>query len=199
MSVHGRSRMPRLGLAAASVLLALTGCSSAVGDTGAPDKGYISGDGTVTVTPAAERGSARSFAGKTLDGGSFDVADHRGEVVVVNVWGSWCPPCVEETPQLQRVWSSFAEAGKPVAFVGIDIKESPATAAAFIRANGVTYPSISDSASGGQPMLALQGRAAATPTTLVLDRHGRIAARVLGATTALTLTAMINDVLAEPS
>ncbi len=81
--------------------------------------------------------------------------------------------------------------------MGIDIKESAATAAAFLKANGVTYPSLSDSGSGGQPMLALQGKAAATPTTLVLDRQGRIAARVLGATTVGTLTGLVDDVLAE--
>jgi hypothetical protein len=84
-----------------------------------------------------------------------------------------------------------------VAFVGIDIKESAATAAAFLKANKVTYPSLSDSGSGGQPMLALQGKAAATPSTLVLDRQGRIAARVLGATTVSTLTGLVDDVLAE--
>jgi len=84
-----------------------------------------------------------------------------------------------------------------VQFVGIDIKESPATAAAFLKANGVTFPSLSDGASGGQPMLALQGRAPATPSTLVLDRQGRIAARILGPVTAATLSAIVDDVVGE--
>ena len=163
-------------------------------------KGYVAGDGTVEQLAVADRGAAVSLGGTTVDGKSWSTAaDAPGKVVVVNVWGSWCAPCVDETPHLQQVWQSYSTAGKPVAFVGIDIKEGAATAVAFLRANGVTYPSLSDSGSGGQPMLALQGKAAATPSTLVLDRQGRIAARVLGATTASTLTALVDDVLAEPT
>jgi len=161
-------------------------------------KGYVAGDGTVQQLAVADRGAAVSLAGTTVDGKVWSTAaDAAGKVVVVNVWGSWCAPCVDETPHLQQVWQSYSTAGKSVAFVGIDIKESAPTAAAFLRANAVTYPSLSDSGSGGQPMLALQGKAAATPSTLVLDRQGRIAARVLGATTASTLTGLVDDVLAE--
>jgi len=161
-------------------------------------KGYVAGDGTVEQLAVADRGAAVSLGGTTVDGKSWSTAaDAPGKVVVVNVWGSWCAPCVDETPHLQQVWQSYSIAGKPVAFVGIDIKESAATAAAFLKANSVTYPSLSDSGSGGQPMLALQGKAAATPSTLVLDRQGRIAARVLGATTVSTLTGLVDDVLAE--
>ena len=161
-------------------------------------KGYVAGDGTVEQLAVADRGAAVSLGGTTVDGKSWSTAaDAPGKVVVVNVWGSWCGPCVDETPHLQQVWQSYSTAGKPVAFVGIDIKESAATAAAFLKANSVTYPSLSDSGSGGQPMLALQGKAAATPSTLVLDRQGRIAARVLGATTVSTLTGLVDDVLAE--
>jgi len=161
-------------------------------------KGYIAGDGTVEQLAVANRGAAVALAGTTVDGKPWSSsADSAGKVVVVNVWGSWCGPCVDETPHLQQVWQSYSTAGKPVAFVGIDIKESAATAAAFLTANNVTYPSLSDSGSGGQPMLALQGKAAATPSTLVLDRKGRIAARVLGATTVSTLTGLVDDVLAE--
>jgi thiol-disulfide isomerase/thioredoxin len=147
-------------------------------------KGYVAGDGTVEQLP--------------VDGKPWSMADDAaGKVVVVNVWGSWCAPCVDETPHLQQVWQSYSTAGKPVAFVGIDIKEGAATAAGFLKANGVSYPSLSDSQSGGQPMLALQGKASATPSTLVLDHKGRIAARVLGATTPGTLTALVDHVLAE--
>ena len=161
-------------------------------------KGYVAGDGTVEQLAVADRGAAVSLGGTTVDGKSWSTAaDAPGKVVVLNVWGSWCAPCVDETPHLQQVWQSYSTAGKPVAFVGIDIKESAATAAAFLKANSVTYPSLSDSGSGGQPMLALQGKAAATPSTLVLDRQGRIAARVLGATTVSTLMGLVDDVLAE--
>ena len=161
-------------------------------------KGYVAGDGTVQQVAVAQRDTTVALAGTTVDGKAWSAAaDAKDKVVVVNVWGSWCGPCVDETPHLQQVWSSLSSAGQPVQFVGIDIKESPVNAAAFLKANGVSYPSLSDSASGGQPMLALQGKAPATPSTLVLDRQGRIAARVLGATTAATLSAIIDDVVAE--
>jgi thiol-disulfide isomerase/thioredoxin len=195
-------------LAAVSVLaLAVTlgGCSadtsSVAEQAKAGDgKGYVAGDGSVQQLAAADRTTTVTLSGTTVEGTPWSTAaDAEGKVVVVNVWGSWCGPCVDETPHLQQVWSSFSAAGKPVQFVGIDIKESPATAAAFLRANGVTYPSLSDSASGGQPMLALQGRAPATPSTLVLDRHGRVAARILGPATAATLTGVVDDVVAEPA
>lgn len=191
--------------AAIGLLATLTACSPDAGSVAeqakaGDGKGYIAGDGSVQQVPVAERSTTVALAGTTVDGAAWSMADNaKGKVVVVNVWGSWCGPCVDETPHLQQVWSSLSAAGKPVQFVGIDIKESPANAAAFLKANAITYPSLSDSASGGQPMLALQGRASATPTTLVLDRQGRIAARVLGATTASTLSGLIDDVVAEPA
>jgi thiol-disulfide isomerase/thioredoxin len=202
-----RSVLGRAGaaVAAAGLLLTVAACSSDASSVAeqakaGDGKGYVAGDGSVQQVAAADRSTVVALSGTTVDGASWSTAaDAKGKVVVVNVWGSWCGPCVDETPHLQQVWSSLSAAGKPVQFVGIDIKESPVNAAAFLRANGITYPSLSDSASGGQPMLALQGRASATPTTLVLDRQGRIAARVLGATTASTLSGLIDDVVAEPA
>jgi thiol-disulfide isomerase/thioredoxin len=161
-------------------------------------KGYVAGDGTVEQLDPSKRGSPVTLSGTTVDGAAWSMtADAPGKIVVVNVWGSWCPPCVEEQPQLQQVWAGLQSAQKPVAFIGIDTLEGPETGAAFLRANNVTYPSLSNPASKGQPMLALQGKASATPSTLVLDTQGRIAARVLGPTTAGTLRALIDDVLAE--
>lgn len=198
-----RGRRVGLVVVALGLTLVAGACTddpnSVAGQAKAGDgKGYVAGDGAVQQLPAAERADAVTLAGTTVDGKPWSMAtDAAGKVIVVNVWGAWCAPCVDETPHLQQVWQSYSAAGKPVAFVGIDIKEGAATAAAFLKANGVTYPSLSDSASGGQPMLALQGKAAATPSTLVLDRKGRIAARVLGATTVGTLTGLVDDVLAE--
>ena len=162
------------------------------------NKGYVAGDGRVQQVAAAQRGAPVVLSGTTLEGQPWSMAaDAAGKVVVINVWGSWCPPCVEEQPHLQEVWTSMLAAKKPVAFIGIDTKESASTGLAFVKANGVTYPSISNDATQGQPMLALQGKASATPSTLVLDSQGRIAARVLGATTVSTLTGLIDDVLTE--
>lgn len=200
-------RMPRasgvlLAGALCAVALFIGACSNDANSVAAQakagdNKGYVAGDGTVEQLSLEQRATPISLSGATVDGGSWSSADHTGKVVVVNVWGAWCPPCVEETPTLQQVSAAMTSAGKPVTFVGIDLRDSPATALAFIKANGVTYPSISDSVGKGQPMLALQGKAPATPTTLVLDRQGRVAARILGPTTVTTLTALIDDVVAE--
>lgn len=184
-------------------LTSLGACStdpnSIAGQAKAGDgKGYVAGDGRVEQLTPAKREAPIALSGTTVDGTSWSMAaDAPGKVVVVNVWGSWCPPCVEEQPRLQEVWAGLQAAQKPVAFIGIDTLEGPETGAAFMRANTVTYPSLSNPASGGQPLLALQGKSSATPSTLVLDTQGRIAARVLGATTVGTLSALVDDVLAE--
>lgn len=160
-------------------------------------KGYVAGDGTVEQLPEGSRGEPISLSGTTVDGGTWSLAkDGANQVVVVNVWGSWCPPCVGEMPILQKVYAEQQAAKTPVTFVGLAIKESPESSLAFLKANNVTFPSISDRASGGAPMLALAGKAPATPTTLVLDRQGRIAARVSSTVTEATLRALIADALA---
>lgn len=197
----GRTRSPLVALVAAlAATTGLAGCSS---DTGADSvaaqasagdrKGYISGDGTVEQIPASDRGAPVDLSGTTVTGRHWSSADARGEVVVVNKWGSWCPPCVGEADDLQAVWQKMKDSGKPVRFVGIDFRESPQTGAAFLRSRGITYPSLSDES--GTLVLDLQGKASATPTTLVLDRKGRIAARVLGPVGRRTLTGLVDDVL----
>ncbi len=184
--------------AAAAVLLAvvLTGCSGSPAQSGAPDKGYISGDGTLTLMPAADRKDAVTFAGSTLQGDRFDVTDHRGEVVVVNVWGSWCAPCIAEAPVLERVWEQTRSL--EVQFVGVNSRDQEAAARAHERRFEISYPSIDDD--GGRVLLAFRGTLPpiATPSTLVLDRQGRVAARVLGPVSASTRRGVVDDVLAEP-
>ena len=199
-------RRARWAAIAATVTLALTtaACSSDSNSLEAQARsgnraGYVAGDGTITQIPAASRGEALALDGITVDGGQWSRAvDGAGKVVVVNVWGSWCAPCVEETPILQKVWSAQRTAGRPVVFVGVDVKEPPAQALAFMKKEGVTYPSISDQASESRPMIVLAGKTPATPTTLILDRQGRVAARVLGPVSESTLTALIDDAVAEP-
>jgi thiol-disulfide isomerase/thioredoxin len=136
-----------------------------------------------------------ALSGTTLDGASWNVADAKDKVLVLNVWGQWCGPCVAEMPHLQQVWSQLSAAGKPVQLMGINYRDGVETARAFLRANKITYPSLEDD--GGRTLLALRGKANTTPTTLVLDRQGRIAARVSGPVTAATLSGLVNDVLGE--
>lgn len=180
------------------VALVASGCSqdpsSVTAQAKAGDrKGYVSGDGTIERLPAAERGAPVQLAGETVAGGQWRSTDVRGKVVVVNVWGSWCPPCVKEAPDLQRAWAAYEPGGR-VAFVGIDFREEAGTGRAFLESRGITYPSLSDEA--GVLLLALQGRANAVPTTLVLDTDGRIAARVSGPVTEATVRGLVDDLLA---
>ncbi|MEP6797312.1 MAG: TlpA disulfide reductase family protein [Lapillicoccus sp.] len=209
-SLRGRARQRRRAAAAPALLLTalvcvlgVAACSSdpnsvAQQAKAGDNKGFVAGNGAVEQLAASKRGAPVTLTGKTVTGSDWSMStDGKAKVVVVNVWGQWCGPCVEEMPHLQQVWSTYEKQKAPVAFVGIEINEPSATGLSFLKANGVTYPSINNQDSGAQPMLALQGKAAATPTTLVLDRQGRIAARVLGATTVGTLTAIVDDVLAE--
>jgi len=189
-----------VGMAAVALLLGATACSedpnSVAAQAKAGDqKGYVSGDGAVESIPADRRGEPVSLTGELLDGSAFDIASTRGTVLVLNVWGSWCAPCVAEAPTLQKVWSGLQSDKVPARFVGIDFREDPARGAAFARKAGVTYPSLSDES--GVAILALQGKAPTTPTTLVLDPEGRIAARVNGSVTESTLRGLVDDVVAE--
>ena len=157
-------------------------------------KGYVSGDGTVEQIPPADRGAPVDLSGTLLGGGTWSSTDHRGTIVVINVWGSWCPPCVAETGDLQAAWNQVQAAKQNVQFIGIDFREDAARGEAFRVSHKVTYPSLSDES--GVLILALQGKAPTTPTTLVLDTQGRIAARVSGMVATSTLTGLIDDTIA---
>jgi thiol-disulfide isomerase/thioredoxin len=158
-------------------------------------KGYVSGDGRVEKIAVGQRQHPVSLSGTTLDGKKLSLAEFRNSVVVVNVWGSWCGPCEAEAPELRKAWTSLSGPGKPVQFVGIDFREDPQRGLAAQQRHGLGYPSLSDES--GVLILGLQGKAAVVPTTLVLDRSGRIAARVSGPITASTLTGLVEDTLAE--
>ena len=189
------------GLAAVALLLGATACSqdpnSVAAQAKAGDqKGYVSGDGAVETIPVADRAEPVAVKGDLVDGGTWDSASERGRgLVVLNVWGSWCAPCVAEAPALQKTWAGLQADDKPVQLMGIDFREDPARGAAFAKKAGITYPSLSDES--GVLILALQGKAPTVPTTLVLDRQGRIAARVNGSVDSSTLRGLVDDVLAE--
>jgi len=180
--------------------LVLGGCAGSGGGGSIADAaakggaGYVAGDGTIEKIAVVNRRTDIRVQGTTLEGAPLDTATYRGKVVVINTWGSWCPPCNAEAPALQRTWESVRARG--VQFVGIDLRESAATGRAFQRKYGVTYPSLTDGTSI-QPQL--KGKAAATPTTLLLDRQGRLAARVSGQVDESTLRALLDEVLQEPA
>jgi thiol-disulfide isomerase/thioredoxin len=134
------------------------------------------------------------IAGTTLDGDRLDVADLRGRIVVVNSWASWCGPCREETP-------AFVELSKgvdpdDVAVVGLNVTDDEAAARAFVEEFGMPYPSIVDAE--GDILATIPGvPPSSLPSTVILDREGRIAARVIGATDALELATLIAAIMDE--
>ncbi|HEX6234018.1 MAG TPA: redoxin domain-containing protein [Jiangellaceae bacterium] len=193
--------MRRIIAIVAGVVLAAAGCSDGQvqrsGD--AAQIGYIEGS-SVTTIPPAEREPAPDFGGPILgdDGAEFTLSDARGEIVVLNVWGSWCPPCRKEAPALQAVHDEVADEG--VRFVGVNTRDPNTTdALRFEEEFGITYPSVVDT--DGRRLLAFRETlpANAIPTTLVIDRAGNLAVRVLGEVTETTLRGLIDDVLAEDS
>lgn len=157
-------------------------------------------EAAIAEFPPASRGEPLALSGPALDpdapNAQVDVADHRGSVVVINVWGSWCAPCRAEAPVLQEAAASYAPDG--VQFIGVNVKDSPAAARAFERTYTISYPSIDDSVQS-QAFLDLREYvpASAIPSTLVLDRAGRVAARVIGQISASTLRALLDAVVAE--
>jgi thiol-disulfide isomerase/thioredoxin len=148
----------------------------------------------VDIYPPDKRTQAPKLAGQTLDGAPFSLSDLAGQTVVINVWGSWCAPCRAETPDLVRLAGEYASRG--VRFVGINTRDNPAAAKAFVRSFAVPYPSIDDS--DGQVLLRLQGviPTAVVPSTVVIDRHGRVAARIIGRIDYHTLKGLLADELA---
>lgn len=201
-SIFGRSKLPRLvaAVAVGALSIGVSACSSDANSLAAQaksgdGKGFVSGDGTIERLALDRRAAPLTLQGTTLQGAPWKITDAAEKVLVLNVWGSWCGPCVAEMPHLQQVWSQVSTAGKPVQFMGVNYRDGAETAEAFLRANKITYPSLEDD--GGRTLLALRGKASATPTTLVLDRRGRIAARVSGPVTAATLSGLVNDVLGE--
>lgn len=129
--------------------------------------------------------------GRTTEGESLSLADLRGNVLVLNVWGSWCGPCRAEAPELAEISAETVDQG--VRFIGIDVRDNPAAARAFEREFGITYPSFDDQ--DGQVLASFAGvvPVSAVPSTIVVDRSGVIRASIVGKVDPRTLRGLIND------
>lgn len=198
--------MPRPGwrataslAAAAATALLLAGCSATGGDEptrGADQQGYVGSGGALTRIAPDQRAPAPTVSGVQLgaDTKTVSTADYPGKVIVLNVWGSWCSPCRQEAAGLQ---AASVATKADAQFVGLNTRDfAPAAPEAFVRTQGITYPSIFDPS--GRSLLELSGQVppSAIPSTLVLDRQGRVAIRVLGPVSENTLTDMVAEVAA---
>lgn len=149
------------------------------------------GDVGLTLYPGDKGILAPQVEGQTVDGEFLRLADLRGHVVVLNVWGSWCAPCRAEAPDLAKISKETAPRG--VRFVGIDVRDNPAAARAFARNYDITYPSWDDQ--HGLVLAQFTGiiPVSAVPSTVVVDKNGVIRARVVGRVEASTLRGLIED------
>jgi len=188
--------MRRTALVLAGLLVGLTACSTGqqASDNRDGQTGFVSDSGRVATFAPDKRVAAPAFGGETLDGAQWNLDDHRGKVVVMNVWGSWCPPCRAEAPDLN---AASKELGSSVQFIGLNNRDlDMAQAKKFVEAFGVGFPSIYDP--NGKQLLKFRGQitASAIPSTLVIDKNGKVAARVLGPVTKETLVGMVQDAAA---
>ena len=178
-------------LVAVVLVLGLAGCSRGQ----QADQG-LGRDPTITEIPIAQRVSVDDFEGQLLDGSDVDASRLDGVVTVVNVWGSWCGPCRVEAPALRQVSRQYADQG--VEFLGLNVRDNDAAAIAFEEKFKISYDSVTSSDSP-RVSLAFGGllTTAAVPMTVVVDPQRRVAARVIGPTTAATVRALLDSGLAE--
>jgi thiol-disulfide isomerase/thioredoxin len=192
---RSRSALSTAGVAVAA--LVLSACSSGGTSGGSGNTNFITGSDGIATVKKGDRQAAPDLSGKTIDGKTLDTADYKGKVLVVNVWGSWCSPCRAEADNLVQV--AKATADKDVQFVGLNTRDtSTEPAVAFEKKYAVPYPSLYDPT--GKLMLRFKKgtlNPQAIPSTIVIDRDGKIAARALQALSEDKLREMLDPVIAE--
>ena len=193
--------MPSFRVIAAPIALAivcgLSGCSTSASATNDQQTNYVAlnGVGVMTVYATGHRKLAPTVSGTDLGGQPLTLSQFAGKVVVLNFWASWCPPCRSEAPALEQVYTDTRASG--VQFVGVDIRENGVSDGVhFETTHHIDYPSFSDQASH----IALDFRSTGVetpPTTIIIDRQGRIAARGLGEMTYTQLLTVVKQVAAQ--
>ena len=174
-------------LAVALSAAALTGCAK----DSWQDRCRTGADGVIQCAPD-DRPDPLKVSGELLDGGGYDLSQDRGQVVVVNFWGSWCAPCVAEADDLEATYQATKASG--VRFLGVNVQDGRDKAKAFAQGR-MSYPSLFDPSS----RLALQFELPpnTTPATVVLDRQGRIATVIRKAVRQDRLQPIVAGIAAE--
>ena len=183
--------MKRLALAVFASIFLLTGCSSG-GISTTNQNAFVSGDGVAIYVKSQNRKLAPVISGATLQNGHLTLG--TGKVVVLNIWASWCAPCRAEAPLLSEFALSYKSKG--VEFAGILTRDSVSSALEFVKRFKLNYPTFTDDAILANFRNSLVPNA--IPTTLIIDSHGDVAARVSGEVTVALLTELINKVLKDP-
>ncbi len=192
--VGARGRLAVLAVSAALTMSACSGGTDAVDLNNGGQFRFVEATPSGELIGVGERGEAPDFGGILLDGGAFDPAGLAGDVVVINFWGSWCGPCRVESPEFQEVYDDVRDEG--VSFLGVNVKDVDQLARAFVETHGLTFPSIFDPR--GEVTLAFRDfPPTAIPSTILLDRDGRVAAVYVGAVSQDTLRAVLDTLLGE--
>jgi len=168
--------------------LLLTSCAGG-GVSSQNENSFISGSGVATFVKKADRKIAPILSGETLTSGKMTL--NRNQVTVINVWASWCAPCRAEAPVLQEFSVNYPD----VQFAGILTRDNLSSAKAFYENFNLTYPTFIDDSL----LLGFGGSLIpnAIPTSLILDREGKIAVRISGEVTVAGLKKMLDKVLSN--
>lgn len=158
------------------------------------NKNYIAGDGSVEEYAPESRTAPVEIKAVAYDGSAIDSADWAGQATILNFWYAACAPCRIEAPHMVELNKEF---GDKAQFIGINVRDEKDAAEAFERNFGIKYPSVQDTEGAIQLAMTKYVPLKAVPTTLVLDKQGRVSARVLGAADKTTLKALINTALTE--
>lgn len=159
--------------------LALSACSGGGTSSAGSNTNFVGGSGEISRAAKADRRPAPAISGESVDGKRLNLADYKGKVVVLNVWGSWCAPCRAEAPHLVKVAEATKAQG--VEFIGINTRDPDKVKAdAFETQFAVPYPSFYDPI--GKLLLKFPKGSLnpqAIPSTLIIDRDGKVAVRIL--------------------
>ncbi|MFD8546732.1 TlpA family protein disulfide reductase [Streptomyces sp. NPDC059649] len=191
-----RRRIILLAAGAAAASLSLSACGDGASGGSAQTR-FVQGKDGVDTVKKADRRPAPDLSGESTTGKKLDVADYKGKVVILNIWGSWCGPCIAEAPNFAKVAKETKDQG--VQFLGINTRDSQKSqATSFEEEHKVPYPSLFDPT--GRLMLRFPKGSLnpqSIPSTIAIDRHGKIAARSIGPLTEDELRGMVKPLIAE--
>lgn len=169
------------------LLPALAACNSAIEGTQ-----YEGGDANYVLWDEADRSAPVDAVGTTFSGEEIELAELRGQVVLINTWYAACPPCRAEAADLNAIAEDYEG---DIVVIGVNTRDNRATAEAFERSFDTPYQSIEGK--NGSFIAGLEGAVPlqAVPTTLILDAEGRPAARFIGQIDPQIVRGMIDDTL----